>query len=252
MSTILKALRRLEDEKQAGAGRPLREEVVAALPGEPLPGRRRRALWLGLGACAALAAAAAWVLLGPGRALEREAPDRARAVAPAAPGAVTPKPVVSAAPPAAALEPEPVAPAPAAALDAGPAASPEPAPAPSPRAAPAPPVPPPAAAPAPRPAPVRAAAPAPPPVAAAPPVELDPSPAEVVAPSLPRIRVAGTVWHPDPGRRTARVALEGRDAPLELRQGDAVGSLVVREIEPSGVVFQLGAVELRRGVGEAP
>ena len=67
-----------------------------------------------------------------------------------------------------------------------------------------------------------------------------------------KLVVAGTSWHPRAERRTARVELEGRAEPLELREGDAVGSLVVREIQPSGVVFLFGDVELRRRVGERP
>jgi hypothetical protein len=74
----------------------------------------------------------------------------------------------------------------------------------------------------------------------------------VAPPAPPRLLVTGTEWHPDAARRVAHVQLEGRDGALALREGDAVGSLVVREIEPSGVVFRLGDVELRRRVGEEP
>ena len=48
MSTILKALRRIEDEKRPTSDRPLRDEVTtAATPGEPLARPLRRGLWLG-------------------------------------------------------------------------------------------------------------------------------------------------------------------------------------------------------------
>jgi hypothetical protein len=93
---------------------------------------------------------------------------------------------------------------------------------------------------------IPAAAPDPAPPAAVPPAKA------AVRASLPKLMVAGTSWHPRAERRTATVELEGRADPLELHEGDAVGSLVVREIQPSGVVFLLGDVELRRRVGEQP
>ncbi len=58
-----------------------------------------------------------------------------------------------------------------------------------------------------------------------------------------------TTWHPTPERRAARVVVEGFADPLELREGDAVGVLVVSEIQPSGVVFLHGGTKLRRKVG---
>jgi hypothetical protein len=71
-------------------------------------------------------------------------------------------------------------------------------------------------------------------------------------PPPPEIRVEGTAWHPSPERRTARVVVQGRAGVLELHEGDAVGTLVVSEIQPSGVVFLHGGAELRRGVGDTP
>jgi FHA domain-containing protein len=68
------------------------------------------------------------------------------------------------------------------------------------------------------------------------------------APPPPRVSVLRTVWHPLPERRTARVSIEGRGAPLELREGDAVGELVVSRIEPAGVVFEQGGREWRERV----
>jgi hypothetical protein len=62
--------------------------------------------------------------------------------------------------------------------------------------------------------------------------------------------VTSTQWHPDTARRSASVAVAGREGPLVLRTGDAVGPLVVTRIEPSGVVFRMGDVEIRRRVGE--
>jgi len=64
-----------------------------------------------------------------------------------------------------------------------------------------------------------------------------------------RVYVERTIWHPYAERRIAIVAIEGREEALELHEGDAVGSLVVGKIEPSGVVFNHDGVELRRRVG---
>ena len=68
MSTILKALQRLEDEKNAGAGRSLDEQVVAR---RPPPDPERRGLRIGAVAIGGLAivAAAFWFLFA------REDPD---------------------------------------------------------------------------------------------------------------------------------------------------------------------------------
>jgi len=249
MSTILKALRRLEDEKQAAAARPLRDEVVAVRPGEPLSRRRGRALGPALGAGAVLALlGGAWALDLPARWLRGAGEPQVAAAPP--PAAVAP--AAEPAPASPGAEPEAVSAAREpfavdASADARRFQSPR-AEAVAVAAEPAP------AAPERAPAPRREAAPPTPPrvAAAAPAPAVEPLPRPVVAPTLPRVVVESTVWHPDAARRTARVSLEGRDAPLELRQGDAVGSLVVREIEPGGVLFQLGDIELRRAVGEKP
>lgn len=228
MSSILKALRRLEEE-QKRLPRPLREEVADAAPVR----RSRRDAWIALGVGAALGvvAALAWPV---GRVEPPPAPAPAP-VAPAqvAPAQVAPAPVapgpVAAAPPeveAPVLEPPTIVEVelpPREALREVAVAEPV---APAPRPAPAP-----AARPAP--APRRAARPAP----------------DLVIPSLV---VASTVWHPDAARRLARVRLEGREGDLELREGDAVGSLVVSAIEPSGVVFLLGDMEVSLRVGDGP
>jgi hypothetical protein len=36
---------------------------------------------------------------------------------------------------------------------------------------------------------------------------------------------------------------------LNLREGDAIGGLVIQEISPSAVLFKAGDVEVRRRVG---
>jgi hypothetical protein len=74
-------------------------------------------------------------------------------------------------------------------------------------------------------------------------------PARLRRAPLPEIFVARTVWHPVAERRVAEVEVRGRPEPLRLREGDAVGPLVVGKIEPSGVVFLHEQVELRRRVG---
>jgi hypothetical protein len=67
--------------------------------------------------------------------------------------------------------------------------------------------------------------------------------------SVPTVYVERTIWHPMAERRVAVVALEGNGETLELHEGDAVGTLVVGKIEPSGVYFVHDGVEVRRRVG---
>ena len=66
---------------------------------------------------------------------------------------------------------------------------------------------------------------------------------------VPSVLVVRTVWHPTAERRVAEIEVEGRPELLLLHEGDAVGPLVVSEIEPSGVVFLHDKVELRRRIG---
>lgn len=68
-------------------------------------------------------------------------------------------------------------------------------------------------------------------------------------PKVPDVSVIRTAWHPQVDRRSARVRLESSGEVLELREGDALGSLVVQEITPSAVLFETGGVEIRRRVG---
>jgi hypothetical protein len=75
----------------------------------------------------------------------------------------------------------------------------------------------------------------------------EPEFAVVAAP--PEISVLRTTWHPSPERRVARVRLADGEASIDLHEGDAVATLVVKAIEPSGVVFLHAGRELRRGVG---
>ena len=86
--------------------------------------------------------------------------------------------------------------------------------------------------------------PAPPP---AQPVRRKSAPEKVVRANLPDVFVSSTVWHPQKDRRVAKVTLAGGE-PSELHEGDAIGTLVVSVIEPSGVVFVHDGVEIRRRV----
>ena len=71
----------------------------------------------------------------------------------------------------------------------------------------------------------------------------------IAKPAIPDVSVLRTAWHPQPERRSARIQLAKSEDVLTLREGDAVGSLVVKEITPSSVLFAAGDVELRRRVG---
>ncbi len=251
MSTILKALRRLEQEKGAQDGRPLKDAVTAS---SDVRSRRRfpllalmlaaSALGLGLGA------SVLWLWPLAGAEIQVAQTQPREVVAPAAP----PAPAMPAAPVVAAAlpvipEPSPEVsvaspPPPSAAALASPVAvvaRPEP-----PRAAePEPPIQAlPVAQPAKPAAPERGSLP---PFARKPPrAAVKPTaPAPVV---VPGVLVSSTVWHPQRDRRLARVALEG-GAARELHEGDAIGSLVISEIGPSSVVFLHDGVELRRRVG---
>lgn len=193
---------------------------VAGGPGAEAPAARRAPAVPGPSAAPSASARAA-------------ASERAASPAPAASPPASRPPATASAPPdtrapAAAAR---VAPAPA------PARGPAPAHAAPPRAA----------------APPSAVAAAPP--AASPPARAPaPAPAKpdvAVVPAPPDVVVRGTVWHPQAERRRATVEVEGHREPLELREGDAVGALVVAKIEPSGVVFLHGGATLRRAVGEA-
>jgi hypothetical protein len=81
-------------------------------------------------------------------------------------------------------------------------------------------------------------------------VSPEPSPVEHLdRPGLPELTIIRTAWHPAADRRSAKIRLEATDEILNLREGDAVGGLVIQEISPSAVVFKAGDVEIRRRVG---
>jgi hypothetical protein len=266
LSTILKALRRLEQGKAAERERPLRDAVAEAEP--EAPASRSRLVLFALAGLAAGVGLSAWLLRAP------EEPSPAVAGLGEAPPAASAERAIPAAPPAEAVAIR-VAEAPAS-VDAPPPTGPiavAPPADPPPRldSFPAPPI---------DPTPKRVVRIAPSPTA--PPAELplggdgavsgaveggavsrrgeEPPVREDVrsAPALPRpaprapaveVSVVRTVWHPKSERRTALLAAPGDESPREYREGDRVGALVLLRIEPSGVVFDREGVELRRGIG---
>jgi len=66
---------------------------------------------------------------------------------------------------------------------------------------------------------------------------------------IPSVVVQRTIWHPDSSQRTAQVLVKGEPDPLTLHEGDAVVTLVVLRIEPSGVVFLNDRVEIHQRIG---
>ena len=77
------------------------------------------------------------------------------------------------------------------------------------------------------------------------------APPNVPRRKLPDLIVKRTVWHPNPSRRIAVLQLADDPTSLELREGDAIGSLVLVEIKPAGVTFLHEGVEVRRRVGSS-
>ncbi|HEY5656961.1 MAG TPA: hypothetical protein VIY27_04155 [Myxococcota bacterium] len=265
MSTILKALRRLEEEKTAPVGRrPLREEVAHVAE----PPRPRRGAWA-LAAVALVGGVAVGVALlkfwpqppvpqqpepqvarAPAPALPRPAPVQREAEPQGLSDAALTSPVEVVARPKAkpliADEPgsAPAARAPRPAARARPGTRPSPAVAsPPPRAASA------RAPEAQRSAPQFSEIPDATAVWAESEAEAPPAVASAPSPE-PGIRVEQTFWHPTRERRVAVLTLPGREQPLRVKEGDAVGGLVVSEIEPSGVVFAHEGGQVRHALGE--
>jgi hypothetical protein len=177
---------------------------------------------------------------GPGD-VAGQPPSESIAAARPAPGSVRPgarpkrRPTAAAGSPVA-TAPAPTSSAPAARTTPSPSAQPDPV-----KATPPPVTRPAVEEPAPRPTEVASAVPAE--QVAAPRVK------QVPRSAIPEVTVERTVWHPLADRRVAVVALADRAESVELHEGDALGPLVVAEIEPTGVVFVHEGVELRRSVG---
>lgn len=87
---------------------------------------------------------------------------------------------------------------------------------------------------------------------AAKPIKPPPAVVRLTRPDFPAINIVRTAWHPQADRRSARIRFEGSDETLTLREGDAVGALVIKEITPSSVLFETGGIEIRRRIGGLP
>ena len=315
MSTILKALQRLEDEKSADAERSLDEQVVAR---RPPPAPERRGLKIGAVVIGGLAVAAVAFLFWltreePDAEVAMESPPPAAAPAAAATTKVAaekPRRRPSARPAPAAREQQDSSevevssvvevvkrldapPADSAAPAAAPAAAraqhgqPKPAPSgppagggvrasPSPRVArgaaeprPAPkqvanakppvteisekpaPAKPAPAPPAPVEVAVVAAKPAPTAVSASIPAPIrEPEQKVVQRAKLPALSIEKTIWHPDAGIGASPVVkLVDAEEVLHLKEGDAIGPLVVKTINPGSVLFNHDSIEIRYNVG---
>lgn len=66
---------------------------------------------------------------------------------------------------------------------------------------------------------------------------------------LPALSVQKTIWHPDTERRIAIVRLGDDEEVLRLKEGDAVGPLVIESIQPGSVLFNHDGIEIRYNVG---
>jgi hypothetical protein len=104
------------------------------------------------------------------------------------------------------------------------------------------------------PAPVEIAAVAPKsaPTAAAAPIPAaiqEPARRVVQRAKLPAFSVEKTIWHPDADRRVAVVKLADAEEILRLKEGDAIGPLVVKTINPGSVLFDHDDIEIRYNVG---
>ena len=68
-------------------------------------------------------------------------------------------------------------------------------------------------------------------------------------PPMPQFVVTRTVWHPDAGRRVAMIRRSGQDAAQAFGEGENLGVLEIVEIQPAGVLFRRDGVEIKRRVG---
>ena len=66
---------------------------------------------------------------------------------------------------------------------------------------------------------------------------------------FPALNVEKTIWHPDADRRVAVVKLIDAEEVLRLKEGDAIGPLVVKTINPGSVLFNHDGIEIRYNVG---
>ncbi len=247
MSTILKALRRLEHDRSARSGQPLRHEVASEPEARPRP--RRWPLRIAAVVCGIAAgplALVVWTELLPKTGVSKSpaapVPSIASEVLAAAPSLASQAAVAAPSLPSEAVETLPLPEAPPPPIVSSEVVmlqrpAPEPRIATLPDDAPAPPAVPRPGSVRPRPSPERIS------VAARPPISTAPAPA---------LRVERTEWHPSPQLRVAVVELDGSGDRLRLHEGDVVGALVVGEIQPSSVTFYHQGIELHRHVGDRP
>jgi hypothetical protein len=66
---------------------------------------------------------------------------------------------------------------------------------------------------------------------------------------IPTLNIEKTIWHPDADRRVAVVKLVDAEEILRLKEGDAVGPLVVKAIKPGSVLFNYNGIEIVYNVG---
>jgi hypothetical protein len=66
---------------------------------------------------------------------------------------------------------------------------------------------------------------------------------------LPALSIEKTIWHPDADRRVAIVKLVDDEEVLRLKEGDAVGPLVIKTINPGSVLFNHDSIEIVYNVG---
>lgn len=247
MSSILRALRRLESDAQSDQEPALDADVTIA-PQAPVSDKARR-LALALGAAFFLLASVLWLLLNrPSDSEETTAPaieatrNAARARAPA-----EEVPRATASPPSPAPRREaPVRAEAAAALHRRPVAVIQAPPAaPAPKATPQP-------APAAPTAAVRAEDAAPEKekgrdvAAPAPPSEVQKAEARGPAP----LGISRIVWHPNAEIRRAWVKISGDAKAQKVAEGDDVGNYRVERIDAASVLFRSGSTEVRRKLGE--
>jgi hypothetical protein len=66
---------------------------------------------------------------------------------------------------------------------------------------------------------------------------------------VPALSVEKTIWHPDADRRVAVVKLIDDEGVLRLKEGDAIGPLVIKTINPGSVLFNHDGIEIKYNVG---
>jgi len=258
VSTILKALRRLEEDRRNEDQRSLRERILSteAPAGQRSAGRRVGVVVVLVLLLLGVAGGVGWWMEGrdravPPNALASQAPaaveeptavDSAAFAAAALPPVSAAPPVPTVVVPAPPAEPRPI---PGIADDIGlvtrpPKAAANAAPTEIARVS-APPSEPRLE---PKPEPQRKAAPQPQAVAArAPPIR------KIERAPMPDFVVMRTVWHPEAGRRVAMIRVSGHREPKAFGEGDAMGVLEIVEIQPAAVLFRRDGVEIKRRIG---